>query len=172
MENLIAHALLAVFALVGPRVRLKTEGGNAAHSMFGGVAIRRPDHPTMKGQFWPGVLAQDTIELRLLWLVPVIVTAAPVALIDGHIAVMNAAGFFACVIGHAVLRRTTNGLDYLGTNIEIFMGEKVDPDYRAKELARKADPVEFDRGLKRWERAARLVRFMAYRPFFVAREVR
>lgn len=171
MENLIAHALLAVFALVGPRVRLKTKGGNASHSLLG-VGIRRADHPMMTGQSWAGVLKQECAEWRILWLGSVLVTVPIGFVASGPAIVVNMGALAAAFLANLLLRAVTDGMDAYGTNLEIFEGEKTDEYYREKELNRKSDPVAFDRRLERWEAFARVFAFLGYRPFFVEREVR
>lgn len=140
MENLIAHAILTIVMLLGPRVKPGGDslyGPNERWNIFR-VYIKAPGHTSMKEQYWPGVLKQALTEWRAHWLFPLLVTAYP-AWIAASPLLGNAIGFVGTFVGFAFLKKTTDGLDALGTNVEIIAAERAGfDDYREQEAKRYA----------------------------------
>ena len=175
MGNLITHLIVLALALYGPRIRLKTKGGNASHNPFKGVSMRDFDHPSMVGQSWHGVLKQEIAEWRAMWLCGVLFTAPSPLLIDlsdhlgfwGSAALVNAAAPIVIIAARMVVRNLTNGLDFFGTNLEIWEGMKTNPDYFEQEVLRLANGdkgriAEMMAGLKRWGPVSKAFGWLSY----------
>ena len=179
--------LVFIAALIGPRVRLKTSGANETHNPFSGVWIRKPDHESMQGQSWLGVLKQALNEFRIMWLganklsltVPIIaLSMAPPNLVGAILT--NLASPIVLLLMHIVIRKSTDGMDAFGTNREITEGLKTNPNYFEEEVIRfagegatEAEIAKARRTLKSWCWFAKLFGFLGYRvKFMIAPELR